>query len=277
MSTIPSSARGSLRDLSQASEAATRLGQQLTTGKKVRTPKDDPATWLQAGRAQSTAGYLDAIHTGLNELATNIRVANTTMQAIGSHLSTMKSQLEQALKYPAGDSTRQQLITNADGMRQQIDDLVNTAVPSGARHLLSDPVIDPQAGDVQALVGINGERKIVHRQQVDTRPGGLNISKLLVAAGDAQIQVALQALDSAQTRLAARQNGLSADAADVSRYIDQSASVSGLYQSQAEALTAGNPTEAALELQSVNVRQSLAVQSLASVSTNRNAILELLQ
>lgn len=277
MSMIPSAARASLKDLSQAGKTAARLGQQLTTGKKVQAAQDDPSTWLQARRAQSAAGYLDAIHTGLNEVATNIRVADTTMQAIGEHLAAMQGQLEQAQKYPAGDPVRQQLISGSNGTRQQIDDLVNTAVPAGARNLLSDPASNPQAANIQALVGIHGELKTVHRQQVDTGPDGLNISGLSVNATDAQIQTALQVLQSAQTTLAARRNGLVADAADITRYLAQSSSVSGLYQSQAESLTAGDTTEAAVELQSVSVRQSLAVQSLAGIATDRSAILELLQ
>src|SRR5690349_12054461 len=115
MSMVPSAARASLSDLSKASEAAAPLGQQLITGKKVQTPRDGPSAWLEAGRAQSTAGYLDAVHTGLNELATIIRVADTTMQAIGEQLVAMHGQLEQAQKYPAGDPAREQLISSANG------------------------------------------------------------------------------------------------------------------------------------------------------------------
>src|SRR5579871_4365824 len=106
MSTVTSAVTGSLRDVSKANEAATRLGQQLITGKKVATPQDDPSAWLESGRAQSTASYLDAIHTGLNELATNISVADTTMQAIGQLVSTMQGQIQEAQAYAAGDPVR---------------------------------------------------------------------------------------------------------------------------------------------------------------------------
>jgi len=249
----------------------------LITGKKVQKPQDGAFTWLQAGRAQSTATYLDAIHTGLNELAMNIRVAATTMQAIGEHLATMQAQLEQALKYPAADPIREQLISNSNGTRRQIDDLVNTTLQAGARNLMSDPAKDPRAGDMQALVGLSGERKTIHGRQVDTGPGGLNISKLPVDASDAQIQAALQAVQSARTTLEARRQGLAADAADIVRYTDRGSTISSLYQSHAEALTAGNSIQVAAELQSVSVQQSLAVQSLASMATDRNAVLELLQ
>jgi hypothetical protein len=198
------------------------------------------------------------------------------MQAIGEHLATMQGQLEQAQKYPAPSPIREQLISNANGMRRQINDLVNTTAHTGARNLMSDPAKDPQAGDIQALVGLNGKLKTIHGQQVDTGPGGLHIAGLPVDATDAEIQNALQALQSAQTTLVARRNGLAADAAEVTRYTGQGSSLSGLYQGHAESLTAGDATEAAVELQSVSVRQSLAVQSLASVTADRTAILELL-
>lgn len=277
MSMTTTAVSGSLRDISKAKEAATRLGQQLITGKKVQRAQDDPSAWLEAGRAQSAAGYLDAIHTGLIELETNLQGADTTMQAIGELLATMQGQLEQAQKYPAADPFREQLISNANGTRQQIDDLANTTVQPGAWNFMSDPAKDPHAGDIQALVGLDGELRTVHGQQVDTGPDGLNISKLPVDATDAQIQNALQVLTSAQTTLAARRNGLAADAADITRYTGQASSISSLYESQAESLTGADTTEAAVELQSVSVRQSLAVQSLASIAANRNAILELLQ
>jgi flagellin-like hook-associated protein FlgL len=277
MSTVTSALAGSLRNLSQANEAATRLGQQLITGTKVATPQDDPSVWLESGRARSTAGYLDAIHTGLNELATNIRVADTTMQAIGQLVSTMQSQLQEAQAYAAGDPVRKQLITSANATRQQIDDLVNTTSQTGARNLMSDPAIDPEAGDIRALVGLDGEVKTVHARQVDTGPGGLNIAALPVNATDTQLTNALQALQSAQTTLWARRQGLAADAEDITRYTAQTSSVSSFYQAEAESLTRVDETQAAMELQSVSTQQSLAMQALGSIGTSRNAILALLQ
>jgi flagellin-like hook-associated protein FlgL len=276
MSTVTGPMQGSLRDLGKASKTASKLGQQLITGKRVAAAQDDPSAWLAAGRAQSTAGQLDAIHTGLNELATNISVADTTMQAIGKLVSTMQGELQQAQKYAVGDPVRQQLISSSNAMRQQIDDLVNTTSQSGARNLMADPANDLDAGDVQALVGLNGDIKVVHAQQVDTGVNGLNIAAVPLNASDARLQSALDDLNSAQTTLSARRNGLAADASDITRYATQSSSVSGFYQAEAESLTAADASEAAVELQSVNLQQSLAMQSLQSISSSRNDILQLL-
>ena len=276
MFTFTGAVQGALRDVSKASNAASKLGQQLITGKKVAAAQDGPGAWLEAGRAQSTAGLLDAIHTGLNELATNISVADTTMQAIGKLLSTMQGEIEQAQKYTPGDPIRRQLISDANGTRQQIDDLVNTTAQTGARNLMSDPAKNPNAGSIQALVGVNGEVKTVNGQQVDSGKNGLNLSAVPVNASNAQLQNALDAMNSAQTTLSTRRSGLAADAADITRYTTQSSSISAFYQGEAESLTAVDQTEAAAELQSVSMRQSLAVQSLVSINTSRDAILGLL-
>jgi flagellin-like hook-associated protein FlgL len=277
MSTVTNTAAASLRDIGKATTAATRLGQQLITGKKVDKPQDGPSTWLQASRAQSAAGYLDAIHTGLTELATNIRVVDTNMQAIGRLLGIMQGQLEQAQKYPAGDPVRQQLISGANGSRKQIDDLVNTTAQDGARNLMTDPAKNPSAGPIQALVGLDGQLKTVHPQVVDSGSAGLDIPVLSIKATDAQIQAQLETVHSAQTTLDARRNGLAADASAITRYTTQSSSISDFYQGQAESLTGVDETEAALELQSVSTQQSLALQSLVSINTSRDAILELLR
>jgi flagellin-like hook-associated protein FlgL len=277
MSSIPSAAGRSLRDFHQARAAVTRLGQQLITGKEIQKPQDGPAKWLAASRAQSTITYLDAIHTGLNEVATTIRVAATTMQAIAEHLATMQGQLEQASRYPAGNPIRQQLIASSNATRRQIDDLVNTTLQTGARNLMSDPAGNAQAGDIHVLVGLNGECETVHGEQVDTGPGGLNLANLPVNATDTEIQNALQDLRSARTILEERQQGLAADAADIARYTGRDASISRLYQSQAEAGTKADTIQAAVELQTVSVRQSLAMESLASIATDRDALLELLR
>jgi flagellin len=278
MSTFTSGINQSLSNIESADQAATRLSQQLSSGRKIQTAEDDPSTWLEASRADSTSTYLDAVHTGLQEVSTDLSVVNTAMQAIGGYLSSMQGQLQQALSYPAGDPNRQQYIANYNTILQQIDQTVNTESQAGARNLMSDPATDPQAGNLQVLVGLNGQTRTVHAQEVDTGPNGLNVPALDPAtATDADVQAALTSLTSAQSTLASRQMVLGADTADIQDYTTQVSATSGLYQTQVDALTTGDPSEAAAELQSVNVQRSLAVSTMATISTSRQAILALLQ
>jgi flagellin len=258
----------SLRDASQAEQTATRLGRELMTGQKVETAADDPAVWLSARRGQSSAALLDTIHTGLSDAATNIQIADTTMQAIGEHLKTMQGVLQQALEYPPGDPARLQAITNFNNILPQIDSLVGTTPQAGARDLMS-------GGDINVMVGLDGEAKTVHAQPVDS--ASLGVAPLAVDASETDIRAALVDLTTAQNTLTTKRQGLAAEASDVNRYQTNSAQGSAFYQSQAESLTSADSTEAAVALQSVNVQRSLAMETLAGIGTMRSAVLELLQ
>ena len=269
MAMFTSGVSHSLRDVHSADETTTRLGRQLMTGKKIGTPADGPSVWLAAARAGSTSSFLDAIRNGLNEAATNIRVADQTMAAIGEHLQTMQAQVEQALQYPAGDPARDQFIANFSVVRGQIDDLVSTASPPAARNLLGTASLD-------VLVGLRGERRTVHAQPVDSGPGGLNLPVLDNTATTGDLVQALAGVKAAEATLATRRQGLGADAADITRYIGRDAAVASFYQSHQESLAAADPSEVALKLQSVSVQRSLAMQTLAGISTMRGAVLELL-
>ena len=260
---------GSLRDANRAEETINRLSRQLITGQKIERAADDPTTWLEAARGQSAAGLLDVIHTGLTKAATNIQIADTTMQAIGSQLAIMQSALQQALESAPGDQARTDSLTNFNTVLQQIDGLVYSTPQPGARSLLS-------GGNMDVLSGLQGEQKTIRGQQVDTGPAGLAISAMPLNATEAEIGSALANLAAAQTALTAKRQSLSADAGDVERYQTESTAIAGFYQSESEALTAADFTEAAVELQSVNVQRSLAMQTLAGISGMRDAVLELL-
>src|SRR5438045_3541682 len=146
MAMFSSGVTRSLRDASRAEEAAARLGRQLMTGQKIQAPKDDPSTWLEAARGRSAAGLLDAIHTGLTEAATNIQIADTSMQAIGKHLDVMHGALKQALEFAPGDPARLQAIRNFNNVLPQIDDMVYTTPQAGARDLMSGGSIAVRVG-----------------------------------------------------------------------------------------------------------------------------------
>ncbi len=266
-----------LNSVTGSERAATRLAGQLTSGRKIQTPEDDPSTWLEASRADADSTYLSAVNRGLDEVSTNLSVVNTDMQAIGGYISTMQGQLQQALNYPAGDPNRQQLIADYNQVLDQINQTVNTEPQTGARNLMSDPATDSAAGDLQVLVGTNGETRTVHAEEVDTGMNGLNIPALDPAATDADLQAALTNLTTAQTTLTTKQMVLGTDTADIQSHAAQATQVSSLDQGAVDSLTSVDSNEAAVELQSVQVQNSLALQTLASINTDRQAVLSLLQ
>jgi flagellin-like hook-associated protein FlgL len=256
-----------LRDVRRADETAARIGRQLTTGKKLNAPADGPFPWLAAGRAGTASSALHTIHTALNQVGTTIRVADQSMAAIGKDLQVMQSHLEQAQLYPLGNPARDVLIADYNTLREQIDELVNTTSPEGARKLVAGE-------DMEVLVGLNGGRKTVHGQLVGTGPLGLNLP-LLDSAAD--LSAAAAQIKNAQAVLSARRQGLAADLADITRYDDQGLAIAGFYDSHAESLAAADSEEDAATLQAVAVQRSLSVEALNSISSVRSGLLELLK
>jgi flagellin len=278
MSLFATGVNRSLRDINRADQAASKLGQQLISGKKVQTAEDNPSAWLQAGRAQSAATGLNAIQTSLEEITTDLSVVTTTMQAVGKDLTTMQGIARQALVSPAGDPNRQQLIDSYNTVRQQIDTLVDTTSEDGARNLMTDPAWNPLAGNLQSLVGLNGELKTVHAQVTDTGGNGLNVPWLdPLTATDADLQNAIDSLHSAQTTLSVKVQAIGNDAASIKQSQTRDSQLADNYQANAESLTNVDQTEAAVALQSISAQRSLSMQSLVSIGTSRSAILELLQ
>ena len=264
-----------LLDLRSAGSTAARLGRQLTMGSTLASPADNPAQWAEADSAQSSASYLDAVHASLNQTATNIHVADLVMDAISRLLDLMKQQLVEALDHPAGPA-RDQRIANFNNIRLQIDDLINNTEDEGARRIMADPTVDPGAGDQQVPIGPDGVRKIIHAREVHTGPGGLNIPALDPALSKDEIFAAVDGLGRGKAALTARRAALAQDAQDILRYQENNTRTADLYRVQAESLRTTDFTEAAAELQSAELRRSLAIQTLGSITEQRAKLLELL-
>jgi hypothetical protein len=204
-------------------------------------------------------------------------VADMAMDAISRHTDIMKQQLAEALDYLPGEPGRDQRITNFNAIRQQIDQLIETTRDAGARRIMADPAVDPTAGDQPIITGPDRARKTIHAREVHTGPTGLNIPALDFALTNDDVDAALAGLDKAKTTLTRRRAELATEAQDVIRVQENNAHISDLYRIHAESLRAVDFTEAAVELQSVEVRRSLAFQTLASITEQRSKLLDLLQ
>ncbi len=267
----------SLLDLARIGRTSATRSQELITGRKVNSPEDDPGAWSAASRSLARASYLDAIHTSLTVAARHVSVADAAMAAIARNLDQMKGHLIDALACPPGDPVREGLIRSSNLVRRQIDPLVNTTLDVGARKLMADPALFPDAGDLPILADAQGTRKVIHAQPVHTGPTGLNVADLDAAASNADITSAIANLDRARQSLADKRFGLAADAANLVRHESDTAGLAALYQDHAQAVQAADATETALELKSLDVQRSLVMETLGGITELRAGLLELLR
>jgi flagellin-like hook-associated protein FlgL len=258
-----------------------KLSEQISSGKAINSPKDDPARWSQATASRNAYGSLQAINNGLNEVARNVKVADKSMESIGKIIGAMKGQLDFIVKnfppYPPGSTQRADLLNSFNALRQQIDQLTYPPKDEGARRIMADPAAEPLAGDWQVVVGDNGVTKIIHQQEVHTGATGLNIPALPTNADDTQIAAAMANLETASSTLSLRRATLSAESAGLSRSLAFNSKLAESYRGQADEIeTTSLPDDAAL-LKSLELRNQLAVQSVKSITDTESELLALLR
>lgn len=146
-------------------------GRPSKTGEKMNAPKDGVPKRAQADESRVSFRVLQSVKDGLNSAAGSIRIADTTMGAIGTAIESMKEKLLSIVKnyppYPPGSEERIAYLNSFNALRSQIDRLIASSGDAGAREILADP-------------------------------GGLNIPSLDPStATDAEIEAALTNLDAA--------------------------------------------------------------------------------
>jgi flagellin-like hook-associated protein FlgL len=246
---------------------------QLATGKKINSPKDDPAAWASIRRNRNEFDNYTAVNNSLNSVATSVKIADSSMSAIGKTMVEMRNSLEtisgKTPPLPIGDTQRTQLIQSYNEMRGQIDQLASPS-DEGARKVLNGP------DDWSISIGPNGMVRTIRKEEVHVGPTGLNIPELNANSTDAEIQQALDSLTTAKGTLQTRQQMLQLDSVAIARAQEYNGTLATAHLSQAENAEAADPNEAAAIVKSLELRQTLSEQSLKILSDAENRILQLL-
>ena len=93
------------------------------------------------------------------------------------------------------------ILNSFNELRTLIDQLAMPPKDHGARKIMADPALVPEAGDWEILVNEYGFRKTIHGQEVHTGLTGLNIPSLPGTATNAEIEAAIVNLDTAKDTL----------------------------------------------------------------------------
>jgi flagellin len=246
---------------------------QLSTGKKVNSPKDDPAAWASIRRNRNEFDNYTAVNDSLNGVATSVKIADSSMNAIGKTMEEMRNSLETITgttpPLPVGDPQRDKLIQAYNQMRDQIDQLASPS-DEGAKKLLTGP------DDWTISIGPNGMVRTIRAEEVHVGPTGLNIPELNTGASDVEIQQALDSLTTAKGTLQTRQQMLQLDSVAIARAQEYNGTLATAHLAQAEKAEAADTNEAAAIEKSLELRQTLSEQSLKILNDAESRILQLL-
>lgn len=257
------------------------LTQRLSTGEKINTPKDNPSAWAAASNSHSAFNRLQAINSGLNMVAMNIRIADTTMGTIDDYLEKMKSQLNRIIKnyppFPPDSPERAELLKGFSAFRKQIDQMTLPPPEEDAKKIMADPSVVPGAGDWEVMVGENGVRKTIHSQQVHTGPEGLDIPELPEEPTDAEIADAAANLRTAKDTLVQKRAGLAFDAVGIARWQSHNTRTANFHRNREEKIKNVDMNEVAAQIKSVEVRQALTIEIIRGITENQSQLTALLR
>jgi len=275
----------------QAKSSMDAATKRIATGKKINSPADDPVRWASTQQGRSIDGHLQAVNSGLESVAISIRGADQAMATIEDHLDQMIEVVKLFPPYPEGDNSEERIrmLRSFNGIRQLIDQLTIPPRDDLGKAIMADPASTP---DVPAswpvIVNEQGDVKTIGRQEVHTGPTGLDIPEIteadLTENGQAAGPLSRQKLDdiaanleNAKAVLRQRRDALGSDAAAIARAKSSNAETAAFYTSFAENKEAADINETAAEVTSIQLKQSLALESLGSITSLRSELVALLK
>lgn len=274
----------------QAKSSMDVATKRIGTGKKINAAADDPARWVSTQQARSIDGHLQAVNAGLESVAISIRGADTAMAAIEEHIDQMIEIVKLFPPYPEGDNSEERIkmLRSFNGIRQLIDQLTIPPSDDLGQAIMSDPASNPDVPDSwPVIVNEQGDVKTIGRQEVHTGPTGLAIPELtegdLTEDGQAGGTLSRQKLDdiaanleNAKAILRQRRDALGSDAAAIARAKTSNAEAAAFHKAYAENREAADINETAAQATSIQLKQSLALESLGSITSLRSELVALL-
>ena len=267
-------------------DAATR---RISTGRKINAAADDPARWASTRQARSIDGHLQAVNAGLETAAISIRGADQAMAAIEEHIDQMIEVVKLFPPYPEGDNSEERIkmLRSFNGIRRLIDQLTVPPKDDLGQAIMADPASNDVPDSWPVIVNEQGDVKTIRRQEVHTGPTGLNIPELteadLTEDGQAGGPLSRQKLDdiaanleNAKAVLRQRRDALGSDAAAIARSKTSNAEAAAFHKAYAEKMEAADVNEAAALATSIQLKQSLALESLGSITAMRSELVALL-
>ena len=273
----------------QAKSSIDIATKRMSSGKKINAAADDPVRWASGQQGRSVDGHLQAVNSGLESVAISIRGSDQAMATIEEHLDQMIEIVKLFPPYPEGDNAEERIkmLRSFNGIRQLIDQLT---IPPGddlGQTIMADPASTDVPDSWPVIVNERGDARTIGRQEVHTGPTGLDVPELteadLTEDGQAGGPLSRQKLDdiaanleNAKAILRQRREALSNDAAAIARAKSSNVETAAFYTSYAENLEADDVNETAAQVTSLQLKQSLAIETLGSITTLRSELVALL-
>ncbi|HWD49225.1 MAG TPA: flagellin [Rhizomicrobium sp.] len=260
-----------LQYLDQTNAQLTQAQNEINSGLKVASAKDDGATYAIAQNMRGDVAGYSAVTDSLNRATSSVDVALSAGQSISDLLIEMKSKALAASDASLDTASRQAMDEDFESYRDQITSIVNNAVFNGVN------LIDGSlTGGISALASSDGVHRITVSGENLTLSGGVitfgataTIStQASASAMITTVETSLNNVNSALARLGSASKKLSIQSTFVQNLSDTLTTGIG------NLVDADMASESAL-LTSLQTKQQLGVQALSIANQSPSIVLKL--
>ena len=260
-----------LQNLNATESSLQTTQNDISTGLKVNSAKDNSAVWSIAQGQRADISALDAVTMSLNRATSISDVASTAGQSVSDLLTQLKAKVVSAMDSSLNTASRTALNSDFTSLLNQISDVVNNASFDGA-NILNGSL----TSGLQFLANADGTSSLTLSAQnlslggtVITVPSTASITTATLASGLLTfVNASLSNVDSALGSLGSQSNEISAHTTFISKLQDT------LQTGVGNLVDANMATESA-KLQALQVQQQLGVQALSIANQAPQTILSL--
>ena len=261
-----------LQYLNQTQGQLDQTQNQISSGLKVATAKDNGAIYAIAQNQRGAVAGLQSVINSLNNGSSAIDVALSAGQSISDLLIQMKQQALSASDSSIDTASREALNASFQALLGQITTIVTNATFNGAN------LVNGSTNQIMALASADGSRHVTTQAQNMSLSGPV---VTISAAASISTQVGASALISTiQTSLTNVDSALAKLSSGSAKFSIQAT----FTQNLSDTLTTGignlvdaNMAQESAQLQSLQVKQQLGVQALSIANQAPQTILSLFQ
>jgi flagellin-like hook-associated protein FlgL len=260
--------RSNLIALQKTSALIGATQSRLSTGKKVNSAIDNPASFFTAESLSSRSSNLTSRLDGITKGIQTVKAADNALTSIKGIISQMKGVASDA-KGVTDATERSNLATKFDNLRTQLDQLQADATYDGV-NLLDSGKLTVEFGEKigSATLSLNG---------FDGSSTGIGITAAANSwAADADIDAAVTNLETAESKIKSESRTLSSNLSVLTTRQDFTKNLVNILDTGAAELTNADMNEEAANLLALQTQQSLGVNALSLASQSAQSVLRLL-
>ena len=264
-------AMAALQNLNNTQAQLQKAQNQINTGLKIATAKDDGSTWAIAQNQRAQVLSLDSVKSSLSRGQSSIDVAMSAGQSVSDLLTQMKALALSASDAGLTTTDRSAINDQFKSLRDQISTIVTNADFNGTN------MIKASGTNVYALANADGTSKITVAAE-DLSLGGANLGSVNSTATVGTVTSASSMVGTVQTaigKVSAALAKLGTGSNALNTHMNFVSSLQDSLNSGISNLVDADLAKESATLQALQTKQQLGVQALSIANSSSSFLLSL--